>query len=103
MRRARCIIGLAALALLGLALPLAGEAPADVARALGGLRLGEPQRFEGLTVIPLLGSPPFPAAGCATLERALASGWLVIEEKDGGTVPEVWVSNRSDQAVFLMD
>ncbi len=102
MRRARCIIGLAALALLGLALPLAGEAPADVARALGGLRLGEPQRFEGLTVIPLLGSPPFPAAGCATLERALASGWLVIEEKDGGTVPEVWVSNRSDQAVFLM-
>jgi hypothetical protein len=105
--RSKRIVGLAALALLGQALlgqtgPLAAETPAAVAQAIGSLRLGQPQHFEGLTVIPLLGRPPFPAAGCATLEQALENGWLAIEEKDGGTVPEVWVSNRSERAVFLM-
>jgi hypothetical protein len=99
-RNATC--GLVALALLGLALPLAAETPAAIARAIGGLSLGAPQCFESLTVIPLLGKLPFPARRYATLEQALERGWLEIVEKEGGSVPEVWVSNRSDQAVFLM-
>jgi hypothetical protein len=102
MRRSTRTLGLAALVLLGLALPLAAETPAAIARALGSLSLGEPQRFEGLTVIPLLGRPPLPPLGCATLEQALERGWLLIEEKDGGSVPEVWITNRSDRLIFLM-
>jgi hypothetical protein len=101
MRGSKKTFGLAALVLVGLALPLAAETPEAIARALGSLSLGEPQRFEGLTVIPLLGRPPLPPRGCATLEQALERGFQ-IEEKDGGSVPEVWVTNRSDQAVFLM-
>lgn len=101
MRRSTRTFGLAALALLGLALPLAAETPAAIARAFGSLGLGEPQRFEGLTVILLLGRPPA-SRGCVTLEQALEREWLQIEEKDGGSVPEVWVTNRSDQTVFLM-
>ncbi len=93
--------GLAAFVLLGLALPLAAETPAAIARAFGSLSLGEQQRFEGLTVIPLLGRPPAPR-GFATLEQALQREWLRIEEKDGGSVPEVWVTNSSDRTVFLM-
>jgi hypothetical protein len=66
------------------------------------LSLGEPEFFEGLTVIPLLGRASPQAAGCTTLEQALERGWLTIVEKDGGSVPEVWVNNRSDTIVFLM-
>jgi hypothetical protein len=107
MKAKSATAGLAALALLGLAaagqaLPVAAESPAAIRRVIEGVTLGEPQRFEGLTVIPLLGSAPFAPAGCATLEQALEKGWLKIEEKDGGTVPEVWISNQSDRAVFLM-
>jgi len=54
------IRGLAAAALLGLALPLAAERP--IAGAIGGLSLGEPEFFEGLTVIPLLHLAAFPRA-----------------------------------------
>ena len=53
-------------------------------------------------MIPLLGRASPQAAGCATLEQALERGWLTIVEKDGGSVPEVWVNNRSDTIVFLM-
>jgi hypothetical protein len=64
--------------------------------------VGEPRHFAGLTVIPLLGSPSFPEASCLTLEQALERGLLEIVEKEGGTVPEVWLTNRSGQAVFLL-
>jgi hypothetical protein len=101
MGRGKRAFGLAALALLGLALPLAAETASAIARAFEGLSFGEPQRFEGLTIIPLLGRP-LPSRSFATLEQALERDWLRIEEKDGGSVPEVWVTNRSDQAVFLM-
>ncbi len=101
MRGSTRTFRLAALALLGLVWPLAAETPAAIARALESLSLGEPQRFEGLTVIPLLGRPQA-SLGYATLEQALRRGWLRIEEKEGGSVPEVWVTNRSDQVVFLM-
>jgi hypothetical protein len=96
------IRGLAAAALLGLALSLAAERP--IAGAIGGLSLGEPKFFEGLTVIPLLGRASPQAAGCTTLEQALERGWLTIVEKDGGSVPEgqsgVWaeVARANDEA-----
>jgi hypothetical protein len=93
---------LAAAALVVLALPLAAERPAGVARGIEAVSLGEPESFEGLTVIPLIGRPSSEAGRYATLEQALARGWLEIVEKDGGSVPEVWVSNRSDRTVFIM-
>jgi hypothetical protein len=102
MSRGRKIGGLVALAVLGLALPLAAETPDLIARAIGGLSLGEPQHFEELTVIPLLARPSSAAEAYVTLEQALERGWLDIVEKDGGSVPEVWVTNRSDQTVFLL-
>jgi len=102
MHRSRRIGVLAALVLLGLALPLAAETPAAVTRAIGSLRVGESRHFAGLTVIPLLGSPSFPEASCLTLEQALERGLLEIVEKEGGTVPEVWLTNRSERTVFLL-
>jgi hypothetical protein len=102
MRRSGRSCGLTALALLGLALPLAAETPAAVSRAIGSLRVGEPRHYAGLTVIPLLGSPSFSKGSCLTLEQALAQGLLEIVEKEGGTVPEVWLTSRSEKAVFLM-
>ena len=88
--------------LLGLALPLAAERPPAVVRAIGAISLGEPESFEGLTVIPLLGRPSPESGRFATLEQALERGWLEIVEKDGGSVPEVWVTNRSDRTVFIL-
>jgi hypothetical protein len=91
---------LAALALL--ALPAGAEAPQSLAGALGVLSLGEPVLRDGLALIPLLSPRIGQAPGWVTLEQALQRGWLQIVEKDGGTVPEVWLSNRSDRTIFIM-
>ena len=73
---------------------------------IASLALGEPVRFENLTIIPLSasGNRVSLAAGTsvATLDEALKKGWLKIRELDDGDVPRLVVDNRSDRAVFIM-
>jgi hypothetical protein len=78
------------------------DPPPALARALDELRVGEPQRMGSLTVLPLLGGGWLEELGYATLEQALARGWLEITEKDGGSVPEVLMTNRSNRVIFIL-
>ena len=70
---------------------------------LDALSLGSPQRFENLTVFPLIG-PPGGGPAYDTLEVALGGGRLrVTETSDGGSVPEIKVRNPGDRAVLIID
>lgn len=67
------------------------------------LRLGQPQSFQGLTVIPLLSDHqadvPF-----VTLDEALARGLIDLEEvSEAGSVNELRVVNKADTGVFILD
>jgi hypothetical protein len=96
------VLGVALAALATAALPAAAEAPESLARALGALTIGEPETRDGLTLFPLLAPRIGEAPRLVSLEQALERGWLEIVEKDGGTVPEVWLTNRSDRTIFIM-
>jgi hypothetical protein len=103
-RQQRILMVLAAAVVLlsTVALPAAADAPPSLARALGSVRIGEPQTRDGLTLFPLLAREVEKIPQPASLEQALERGWLEIVEKNGGTVPEVWVTNRSNRMVFIM-
>ncbi len=67
------------------------------------LRLGQPQSFEGLTVVPLVSEHqaevPF-----VVLDEALARGLIDLEEvSDAGSVNELRVVNKADTGVFILD
>ena len=70
---------------------------------LQDLRFGETQSHQHITVIPLHaapdGAPPYVA-----LADAMASKTLTVTEvSEGGSVPELLVSNDSDQPVLIID
>jgi hypothetical protein len=80
----------------------AGTAAAAVRAMIGTLALGEPVRFENLTIIPLSGSSKRMPAAAVPLDEALKKGWLRIRELDDGDVPRLVVDNRGDGTVFIM-
>ena len=56
-----------------------------------------------LTVVPLHRTGGSPSAdGLLTLEEALEKRMVVIREKDGGTVPRLILTNRSQRPVYIM-
>ena len=72
---------------------------------LGRLQVGRPVSCRDLTVVPVSvsgfrGEDSFESV--LTLDQALERDLLDIREKDGGDVPWVVVSNRSDRRIFLM-
>lgn len=70
---------------------------------LSGLELGEPQVFENMSVVPLLAASD---AGpeYLTLEEALRKKAISITELgEGGSVPELKVTNKGETPVLLMD
>ena len=70
---------------------------------LNSLTLGKPNRYGGLCLYPLLGED-LGAMPYLLLDAALASGLLTItEQKGGGTVPELAVSNTSASRVLILD
>ncbi|MBA2258397.1 MAG: hypothetical protein H0W18_05850, partial [Acidobacteria bacterium] len=77
----------------------------SIAHALSSITLGDPVRFENLTMLPLLGTPgverePF----YLTLDEALAQGWTEITKvSEQGSVPELRVSNKGAKPVFILD
>jgi hypothetical protein len=76
---------------------------AVVFEALRSVDLGPSQSYENLSVLPLLTREPW-EADYATLDEALAGGWVSITELgDGGSVPELSVRNSGRMPVLLLD
>lgn len=74
-----------------------------LADRLRHVRLGEPVSVRNLCVVPLLHStsrdPDY-----LTLDEALAQGTVLITEvSEGGSVPELKVTNKGSQPVLLLD
>jgi hypothetical protein len=70
---------------------------------LFGLKLEEPQQFKNMVVVPLAtpldGGPEY-----ITLKEALEKNLLIITEvSEGGTVPQLKVSNKAEIPVLLLD
>jgi hypothetical protein len=72
-------------------------------RALNNIRLGETQGFANLEITPLLAPAPA-TADYLTLSEAQALGLAeVTEVSESGRVATLLLTNRADQAVFLLD
>jgi hypothetical protein len=105
---------LAAAACVGLATLGAGDGwgqrpPTDghvreLARYLNGVKIAEPVVCRQLAVYPVLVEDvPLVRGRWLTLDAAISRGVLVVSEKGHGSVPVVWVENRSrDEYVFVM-
>lgn len=94
-------------ALVGILFVCAGsfsESPDAVPGFVERLEVGEPATYRNLTVVPVYfrKTKPTEDPSCLTLDQALEEGVLEIREKDGGDVPWVVVSNRSDKRIFIM-
>lgn len=66
------------------------------------LEVGGPIYYENLTIIPVYARCIRDQRYYSTLDEALDHGWLEITEVDGGSVPRVKVTNRSDDYIFVM-
>lgn len=79
---------------------LAGLVSAGVvSTTLSGLGVSDPLRHGNLTIFPLTGTGSI-SAGLVTLDRAIARGYVKVQEKEGGEVNTVRVKNASDHYVF---
>ena len=76
---------------------------ATVQTKLESLRLGTPQVFKNLAIIPLFDEAPL-AFDYLSLKSALEQGLAVITEvSEGGSVPELKVANKSLKPILLID
>jgi hypothetical protein len=74
-----------------------------VAECLSTIRLGEPQRYQNLSIFPLLGEADN-APEYLLLDEALAQGCVrVTEVSEGGSVPELTLVNDCARPVLLLD
>jgi hypothetical protein len=76
----------------------------ELARYLDGVKIAEPTVCRQLAVYPIfVDDVPLLRGRWLTLDAAVSRGILLVTEKEGGSVPLVWVENRSrDQYVFIM-
>lgn len=73
----------------------------EIESALNGITIGSPVAYRNLTLYPLISHRSGIGDDYLTLDEAMESGYLRVEEKRGGTVPEVMVTNRSSRPVFI--
>jgi len=74
-----------------------------VFEALRSVDLGPSRSFENLSILPLLRNEEWPP-DYVTLDEALAGGSVAITELgDGGSVPELLVTNSGQMPVLLLD
>lgn len=74
----------------------------SVATMLPDLRVGEPRQAGGLQVFPLAWRPGEPI-NYLTLDEALGAGLLEVGEvSEGGSVPQLRLTNKGKRPVFLM-
>jgi hypothetical protein len=70
---------------------------------ISDLTLGKPQTTANLVMVPLSGNPAA-ALSYLLVDEALAKKEVVVEEmSEGGTVPEIRMTNFSDRAVLVVD
>lgn len=74
----------------------------DTRKLIGKLEVGEAVYYENLTILPVYYIKPEAVSGYPTLDEALENNWLEITEVQGGRVPEVKITNRSDRYIFLL-
>jgi len=78
------------------------KAGKEVTTLIESLEVGEPLYYENLTVIPIYTDEILDHTRYTTLDEAMDRGWLEVTEVEGGRVPQVKVTNRSGEYVFLM-
>lgn len=74
----------------------------EVEELIESLEAGEPVYYENLTLIPLYTRRLRDLTRYTTLEEALRNKWLKVEELEGGRVPQVRLSNRSNKYIYIM-
>lgn len=71
---------------------------------LNSITVGEPQVFEEVQVFPLFSNQKESAAPFLQLDEALAEGLAEITEvSDGGSVPQLTVTNKSPRDIIIYD
>jgi len=73
----------------------------EIENALSGIVIGSPVAYRNLAIWPLLSREGGVGRDYLTLDYALENGLLRIEEKNGGSVPEVTTVNLSSRPVFI--
>jgi hypothetical protein len=101
IRLVTAVIGASCLVALG-GTPAGAASGREVAHFIEVLEVGEPVRYENLTVIPVYTKERSFFLDLATLDQALEKKWLRITEVEDGRVPQVKVTNLSDGYVYLM-
>lgn len=77
--------------------------PDTVGEFLEQIRLGDPETYKNLTMIPVFAENDG-ANGCLTLDEAIKTGKFVVSEVDeGGNVPHLVVENGLESDVLLLD
>jgi len=75
----------------------------SINQALKQVKVSKPVSHDGLTLYPLIRDELF-NKDYLTLDEALANKTAVITEvSEGGSVPELLLRNKGEQAVFLLD
>ncbi|MDD5680740.1 MAG: hypothetical protein PHI59_05830 [Candidatus Omnitrophica bacterium] len=74
----------------------------EISNYLKTLELGSPFDYRNLTIIPIYGPGVKNRINCVTLDEAVARGYLTVTELNGGSVPEVRISNNSDYHILLV-
>jgi hypothetical protein len=70
---------------------------------LPDFRVGEPTRYEALTVFPLF-SAAGPGPDYVLADEAIGAGAVAVEEvSEGGSVPTLMVTNNSDSRVLFLE
>jgi hypothetical protein len=74
----------------------------EVSELIETLEAGEPVYYKNLTIVPIYTTRIKDRFRYTTLDEALEDGLLEIREVEGGQVPQVELTNRSDRYIFLM-
>lgn len=82
--------------------PASAESTSDLTNLIETLEVGEPIYYENLTIIPVYNPQINDRTHYTTLDEALNKNWLEITEIDGGNVPKVRLTNRSNSYIYLM-
>lgn len=68
------------------------------------LKIGEPIKYEGLTVFPLFGENGGGGVPYALSDEAIASETVAVTEiSEGGSVPDLLVENKGDTRVLFLE
>jgi hypothetical protein len=82
--------------------PPVGQVP-ELERYLDRLEIGRPLVYGRLAVFPVTARGGGPLGGnWLTMDQAFSRGVLSVTEKGGGTVPAIWMENRSERDSILI-